>query len=222
MSPRAARRLVLGLGAFGGLTALGALMVNVWMVRDTRASVFSASADFGDRRVGLVLGTSPLAADGFSPNPFFAGRVERAAELYIAGKVRHLLLSGDHREGGYNEPLAMREALLTKGVPEDAMTLDFAGFRTLDSLARTKRIFGLKRCTIITDDFHVPRALFLARAHGIDALACASRPVPWARSKKTRIREWIARVLAVMDVAVLRRGPKFDGDPSPLPQKDLI
>lgn len=196
--------------------AVGVLAVNVWMVRTTRGAVLPASGDFGDRRVALVLGTSPLAADGHSPNPFFAGRIERAAELFFAGKVSRLLLSGDHGRREYNEPEAMREALAETGVPEDAMTLDYAGFRTFDSMARAKRVFGLDRCIIITDDFHVPRALYLARVHGIDALACASAPVPWPRSKKTRVREWLSRVLGVLDVKVLRRKAKFYGPPIPL------
>ncbi len=139
--------------------------------------------------VGLVLGTSKFSSDGVSSNPFFEGRLNTAARLYHAGKVHHLLVSGDNGRKNYDEPTWMRDALIARGVPKEAITLDYAGFRTLDSMARAKEVFGLTSFTIITDDFHQPRAVFLARSRGLDGVGFPSDHVPWIWSKKTRIRE---------------------------------
>ncbi|MEO8352838.1 MAG: ElyC/SanA/YdcF family protein, partial [Chthoniobacteraceae bacterium] len=110
----------------------------------------------------------------------------------------------------------MRDALISRGVPESVITLDYAGFRTLDSVVRARSVFGVDRLTIVTDDFHVARALFLARASGIEAIAYQSASVPWKWSKRTRFREVASRVKAWCDVYVLGTKPKFDGPPEPL------
>jgi SanA protein len=183
---------------------------NLWVLARGSAHVYFSTKTLPQNRVGLVLGTSPHLRGG-GENPFFAGRVSAAAELFKAGKVRHLLLSGDNRTRQYDEPTEMKLALLAKGVPARAMTLDYAGLRTLDSLVRAKEVFGLRELTVITDDFHAPRAVFLARHYGIDAAGFCSRRVPWAWSKKTRIRELASRVVACLDVYLLDRQPRFLG-----------
>ena len=194
--------------AFTPLVLIG--FANLWVLARGSAFVFHSLASLPRNDVGLVLGTSPTIRGGFE-NPFFAGRIAAAAELYKAGKIRRLLLSGDNSSRHYDEPTSMREALLAKGVPARAMTLDHAGLRTLDSLVRAKEIFGLKSVTVITDDFHAPRAVFLSRHHHLYAVAFCSRRVPWAQSKKTRIREIASRVVACLDVYVLGTEPRFLG-----------
>ena len=111
----------------------------------------------------------------------------------------------------------MRDAITARGVPQDAVTLDYAGFRTHDSMVRARKVFLVERLTIVTDDWHQPRALFLARAAGLDAVGFCSADVPFKMSGKTRIREWFSRVKAVLDVHVLRTQPRFLGDPVRLP-----
>jgi SanA protein len=111
----------------------------------------------------------------------------------------------------------MKEALVSRGLPEAAITLDYAGFRTLDSLARARAVFGLQQLTIVTDDFHQNRALFLANAHGVKAVGFASEPVRYEWSKKTRMREIGSRVKAWLDIYVLRTEPHFYGPPVALP-----
>jgi SanA protein len=189
---------------------------NLWIVLRAQGRVFSNVAAVPANDVALVLGTSARLKGGGS-NPFFAGRMAAAAELYRAGKVRHLLLSGDNREARYDEPSSMRDALAKLGVPADAVTLDYAGFRTLDSFARAKKVFGVDRLTIVTDDFHSPRAVLLARHFGIDAYAYHSTPVPMRWSTKTRIREIAARFRALLDLYVLRTKPHFLGPRIDLP-----
>jgi SanA protein len=160
---------------------------------------------------GLVLGTAPRLAGGAGPNPFFEARME-------SGNVNHLLLSGDNRRADYNEPVAMREALRQRGLPDAALTLDYAGFRTLDSVVRAKKVFQLeKNVVVITDDFHLPRALFLAHQTGLHAVGFPATPVPWKRSYRTRFREYFSRVRACLDVYLWKTPPHFLGDPGPIP-----
>jgi len=191
---------------------------NLWIVIRAHARVFARVGDVPSNDVALVLGTSARLKGG-GDNPFFAGRMAAAAELYRAGKIRHLILSGDNRAARYDEPSSMRDALVKLGLPADAMTLDYAGFRTLDSFARAKKVFGADRLTIVTDDFHSARAVLLARHFGIDAYAYHSKPVPMRWSKKTRIREIAARVRALLDLYVLRTKPHFLGPRIHLPVK---
>ena len=190
---------------------------NLWIELRARGRVFRSLDNVPAGEVALVLGTSRWLNGGYE-NPFFAGRIAAAAELYRAGKVRHLLLSGDNHIARYDEPTEMRAALLEKGVPESAVTLDYAGFRTLDSFARARHVFGLMRVMIVTDDFHAARAVMLARHFGIDAEAYCSQPVPMKWSKKSRLREVGARCKALLDLYVLGTQPRFLGPPVALPR----
>ena len=122
-----------------------------------------------------------------------------SAQLYHAGYASHLLLSGDNQTVVYNEPAAMREALLQRGVPNTALTLDPAGFRTLESILRARTVFGVRKPIIVTDDFHLPRALFLCATTGLDAVGYASATVPWRQSYRARSRECFSRVLALKE-----------------------
>lgn len=149
---------------------------------------------------GLVLGTAPRLPRGVGPNPFFEGRMATAARLYHSGYVTQLVLSGDNRNAEYNEPVAMKEALAQRGVPESAIRLDPGGFRTMASVLRAREVFRLEKPILITDDFHLPRALFLATATKCDAIGFASASIPLRQSYRTRIREWFSRVLAVVEV----------------------
>lgn len=192
------------------LLALAILATNWWVCRSAR-KIVSDLAELPANDVALVLGTAPTV--GRWSNPFFVGRMNAAAQLFQSGKVRHLLVSGDNRRRAYDEPTAMRDALLARGVPENAITLDYAGFRTLDSIARAKAVFGVTRVTIVTDHFHLPRALFLAQTHGLDAIGFASERVPFRWAKKTLLREVASRVKAWLDVYVLHTQPHFYGPP---------
>lgn len=194
---------------FGGFVA-GA---NYWVIRGTRNAIFTDMASLPQNDVALVLGTSRYNSDGHSPNPFFLGRMNTAALLYHEGKVRHLLVSGDNGHVGYDEPTWMRDALIERGVPRSAITLDCAGFRTLDSMARAKSVFGLQRFTIVTDDFHMARSIFLARSYGLEAVGFPSERVAYWWSKKVRTRELASRTVACLEVYLLHTKPHFYGPP---------
>lgn len=169
------------------------------------------AASTPERDVALVLGTSPTTNG--RKNLFFVARMEAASELYRLGKVRHIIVSGDNRRAEYDEPTAMREALIASGVPDAAITRDYAGFRTLDSVVRARDVFGQSRVTIVSQEFHDARAIFIAQDHGIDAIGLAASDVAGARGFVVRARETLARTLAVLDTKVLGTRPHFPGPP---------
>ncbi len=193
------------------VVVLFALFCNVWILRAARGRMYECSGNVPAANVALVLGTGRLSGNGRFLNPHFTHRIAAAAELYHAGKVKHLLVSGDHHAHGYDEPTDMKDALVKRGVPESAITLDYAGFRTLDSVVRAKEVFGLNRLVIVSEPFHNARALFLCRRYGIDAVAFNAQPVSTRVSRWAHLREYLARVRAVLDVYVFQTHPKFLG-----------
>ncbi|ECG8260184.1 vancomycin high temperature exclusion protein [Salmonella bongori] len=156
------------------------------------------------REVGLVLGAKP-------GNRYFIRRINTAAALYHAGKVKWLLVSGDNGQKEYDEPSAMQQALIAKGVPEAAIFCDYAGFSTLDSVVRARKVFGENRITIISQAFHNQRAIWLAQQYGIDAIGVNAPDLNKRHGTYTRLREKLARVSAVLDAKILRRQPKYLG-----------
>ena len=177
--------------------------------------IFRSVETVPQSEVGLVLGTAKTTRRG-STNLHFTQRIEAAAALYRAGKVRHLLVSGDNHVAGYDEPSDMRDALVAAGVPTNAITCDYAGFRTLDSVARAQSVFGLTRCTIVSEEFHCPRAVWIARRQGLDAVAFAAPDLGVRWSARVKARECLARAWCAVDLYVWHRGPKFPGPREPI------
>jgi len=191
---------------------LVAVLVAGALVRHAaRDRTYEDLADVPHRKVGLVLGCSRRQADG-SPNEFFVNRMQAAADLFKAGKVEYLLVSGDNRTRRYNETRDMRRALLKLGVPANRVYCDYAGFRTLDSIVRAYRVFGQTSLTIVSQKFHNERAIFIALHKGIDAIGFNARGVVASESLATRCREQLARVKTILDVYLLDTPPKFLGD----------
>lgn len=186
------------------------VLANVWVTQSTKSSRFARVEELPFNRVALVLGTNPELRGGRT-NLFFTTRMDAAAELYRKGKVKHFILSGDNGRHTYNEPEAMQQALAERGVPLSATTLDFAGFRTLDSVVRCNKVFGQEKFTVVSQAFHNSRALFIANYYGLEAIAFDAPEVKTA-SRKTVIREYFAKVKAVLDLYVFKKGPKFLGE----------
>jgi len=210
------RGCVAGFAVFVLLTAAVMAMASPACQQAARGRVFVSVSSVPEREVGLVLGTSKSTRHG-RPNLHFDSRIAAAAALYRAGKVHHLLVSGDNHIVTYDEPTDMINALIAQGVPAAAITRDYAGFRTLDSVVRARNVFGLDRCTIITEAYHCPRALWIAQKHGLDAVAYAAPDVAlqgWALRAKAR--ESLARTWCALDLYVLHREPKFDGPREPI------
>lgn len=177
--------------------------------------IFHSTQTIPANDVGLVLGTGKLTGRG-NPNLHFTQRIAAAVELFQSGKVRHLLVSGDNHVQGYDEPTDMRDALVAAGVPTNAITCDYAGFRTLDSIVRADTVFGLTNFTIVTEEFHCPRAIWIARRHGLNVVAFAAPDLSVRWSARVKIREALARTWCAVDLYVLNRQPKFTGPPEKL------
>jgi SanA protein len=215
---KSSRRLLANRAKLVVALAAGVLVATGWIAWANRACsqaangrIFRSVAALPASDVGVVLGTSQLTRHG-NPNLHFNQRIEAAAALYRAGKVRHLLVSGDNHVASYDEPTDMRNALVAAGVPAAAITCDYAGFRTLDSVVRAKEVFGLTNCALISEEFHCPRALWIARQHGLDAVAFAAPDVglkSW--SWRAAFREQFARSWCAVDLYLLHREPKFLG-----------
>lgn len=172
--------------------------------------VHARASDLPTVNVALVLGCSEHLADG-RRNQFFDARIQAAADLIHAHKVSHLLVSGDNSRPGYDEPTAMLEALVAKGVARQQIVRDYAGFRTLDSVVRAKDVFGLSRVVIVSQHFHAVRAVYLARAHGLEAYGFDARGVGGAEGFWVGVREVFSRAAAVLDTSVLHTRPRFPG-----------
>ena len=186
------------------------LFCNFWILNAAKGKIFNNLAEIEQRDVALVLGTS-RSPDGKTENLFFTYRIKAAAELYFAGKVKHIIVSGDNSSAIYNEPRDMQKALIKLGVPKSAITLDYAGLRTLDSVVRCKEIFQQQKVIIVSQEFHNYRALFIAQHHNIDAIAYNAQQ-PTMPTWKTTLREYLARPKAVIDVCLLDAQPKYLGD----------
>lgn len=161
--------------------------------------------------MAVVLGTSDRVRGGL-PNRYFTHRIDAAVALYEACKVHHFILSGDNRHASYNEPMAMRRALLAAGVDSSHVTLDFAGFRTLDSMVRAKEVFGQQRFVVVSQRFHTERAVFIARSRGIEAIGYNAEDVSASYGFRTLLREKLARVKVHLDL-LFGVDPHFLGDP---------
>jgi len=184
------------------LFAAGVVGCNLWIVLSTRDRVFNSVDRIEEREIGVVLGTSKKTGPD-TPNAHFVNRLDAAAALFQEGKVKQLLVSGYRDSQYYDETRDMIAKLKELGVPENVILADDQGIRTLDSVARAKTVFGLERIVIISDDFHVNRALFIAERYGVDAIALRSESVGYGSSRKVRFREYFARVKAVIDLYLI-------------------
>ncbi len=161
-------------------------------------------------RTGLLLGTSKFVSRN-KINQYYLNRINAAVELYLSGKIDYIVVSGDNALKSYNEPRTMRKDLIKMGVPPDHIYLDYAGFRTLDSVVRIKHIFKQDSVTIISQDFHNERAIYIARHNGINAIAFNAH-VPRQDFFVSNVREFFARLKCILDVYLFNSKPKFLGD----------
>lgn len=173
-------------------------------------NVYANMDELPNQKVGLVLGTSKWLVSG-SQNPYFKYRIDAAVQLYRAGKIEFIIVSGDNGTQAYNEPKEMMNELMKQGIPEDKIFADYAGFRTLDSVIRCKEIFGQEEFTIISQPFHNERAVFLARAKGIRAIGFNAQDLKGKSGFKTQLREVFARVKVFIDLITAKQ-PKFLGE----------
>lgn len=206
------RRLFIWGIAFAIISAGAIWWANKHVIQQSAPYVYNTIDSLPANNVGLVLGTIKNQQNG-KPNLYFVYRIKAAVELFKTGKVKHLIVSGDNHIKGYDEPEDMRQALIAEGVPDSCITLDYAGFRTLDSIIRCKAIFGQSKFTIISQQFHNQRAIFIARKNGLETVAYNAQGVTKNYGLRTNMREYLARVKATLDIYVLKKKPKFLGEP---------
>ncbi len=202
-------------GIFGLLTGLFVLYTNLAAKRAGEGRLYDDVNQIPAHPVGLLFGTSDKI--GERDNLYFNYRIDAAVELWEAGKVECLLVSGDNREKYYNEPNKMREALIERGVPKEVIIRDFAGLRTLDTVIRAQEIFRAPAVTLISQKFHNERAAYIAQNRGLEYAGYNARDVGKGMGLKTKCREVAARVKMWLDVRVLKTRPRHLGDWEYLP-----
>lgn len=182
------------------------------VVHDSEDYVYNDIEKIPEQKVGLVLGTAKYIRGG-QINLYFKYRIQAAKELYEAGKVSAFVVSGDNGHITYNEPREMYNALVEQGIPDSIIYMDYAGFRTLDSVVRMNKIFGQHSFIVVSQEFHNERAVYLARHKGLEAYGYNACDLKLNKlSIKTKIREKFARVKVFIDI-LLNKQPKFLGEP---------
>lgn len=189
--------------------AISTIVADIIIKVNSNNKVFNDIYKVPYNRVGLLLGTSKYFQDG-SKNLYFKYRIHATVNLYFTGKIDRVLISGDNSLSYYNEPMDMKKALVKKGVPADKIYLDFAGFRTYDSIIRANKVFGLSSYTIITQEYHNQRAIYIADVLGHNAIAYNAKNVNQKYGIDQYFREKLARVKVFIDF-MLGIKPKFLG-----------
>ena len=192
------------------------LAANSIISKASEGKLYSEVQKIPYNKTGLLLGTSKLLPSG-KANPFYSNRIAAAVELIKAGKIKYLVISGDNSRNDYNEPQQMKEDLIQQGIDSTKLYLDYAGFRTFDSMIRLKEIFGQKKVTVISQPFHNERAIYIASGYGIDAIGFNARDVSEKAGFKVQLREKFARVKVFID-ALTDKQPKYLGKKVQIPE----
>jgi SanA protein len=181
------------------------------IIRDTAAGkLYSDTRSIPCNKVGLLLGTSKRLTSGY-PNLYYNYRIEAATRLLKEGKIKYLIISGDNSRKEYSEPEDMRADLMATGIDSSVIFLDYAGFRTFDSIVRLKEIFSQDSVTIISQQFHNERALYMATKEGITAIGFNAADVSAKQGIRVQLREKLARVKVFVDYWMGKK-PKFLGN----------
>lgn len=184
---------------FGGLLAIAIVIAvcNILVVNNAKGRTFDNLSDVPTREIGLLLGTSPITPDG-AHNYYFDNRMKAAADLYHAGKIRRILVSGGDytmtEKHGCDEPTAMRDSLVAHNVPDTCIIEHWQGWRTINSIEAVKNLYDFDSITIISQKYHNERALYQADHFGLDAVGYNAEPSP---IKSSRIRNAIREYLGI-------------------------
>lgn len=212
------RRLLRGMLFILGIFLLGFIIIQCFIYFYTKPNLTTVEAA-PEADAVLVLGAR-VYANG-QPSATLRDRLDVGYELYAAGKVKKILVSGDHGQTTYDEVNVMKDYLLAKGVPRSDIFLDHAGFDTYDSLYRARDIFCVESLLISTQSFHMPRALYIGKRLGLEVAGVPS-PNRQQRWLYNQCRESLARVKAVWDVEVLQRQPRYLGEAIPIMGDGII
>ena len=193
------------------LMGMGLIGIDLYISKSSKADIYSDVNKIPSKKAALVLGTAKYMIGG-GKNYFYTYRIRAAAALFKAGKVKAIVVSGDHSTKYYDETGKMQKDLIKAGVPRKYITVDPLGVRTLDSVMRAEAIFDLKDYIIVSQRFHLERALFIAKAKGQEVIGFMAKDIPGTvAAYRMKAREYLARAKAFLDVYVLHTMPKFDG-----------
>jgi SanA protein len=190
-------------------------VANIAIVRFSKTYLYDSVSKVPSKRFALLLGTSKMTAKG-KKNEYFFNRIDAVVSLYRNGKINYILISGDNSSSDYNEPQDMKDELIKRGLPAEIIFLDYAGFRTLDSIIRAKEIFGIDDFIIVSQKFHNQRAVYLARKNNIQAIAYNAKEVKAKMGFLTQVREFFAKDKVFVDF-LFRVKPKILGEKEVLP-----
>ena len=196
-------------------TLLLIMLTNVWVEYTASNYLYNTTNEIPYNKVGVVLGTSKYLVNG-QENLFYKYRIAAAVKLYKSGKIKYIIISGDNGSKYYDEPTTFKKDLIKQGVPENHIFLDYAGFRTLDSVIRAKAIFGQQSFTVISQQFHNERAITIGNLKGIKVIGYNAKDVKGHSGLKVKIRELLARVKVLIDEITFKQ-PKFLGEPVKIP-----
>lgn len=182
---------------------------NFMIQKNAENKTYTSIYEIPKNKVGLVLGTAKYSSAG-GINLYFRYRINAAVELFQNGKIDFILVSGDNETINYNEPRDFKKELIKRGIPEEKIFLDYAGFRTLDSVVRAKEVFGQEEITIISQKFHNERAIYLAEKNNMKAIGFNADDPSINYGLKTQFREYFARTKAFLDI-LFKVEPKFLG-----------
>lgn len=213
-SARALRTLFLVGSAVVLAAALSVCATNLLVIRRAASRAVSSPGDAPPATAAIVLGAR-VYPDG-RPSPMLADRLDTAVDLYRAGKVRKVLLSGDHGTESYDEVNAMGRYVISRGVPAADVFMDHAGFSTYDTMYRARAVFRVTDALVVTQRFHLGRAVYTADRLGIDAVGVPADRRPYLRTRWNTVREWAARTKAVIQAELLHSQPRFLGKALPI------
>ncbi|MDM5264136.1 YdcF family protein [Sulfurovum sp. XTW-4] len=193
------------------LTVMALVVIYISISKQAEADLYHTIDKVPAKKAALVLGTAKYMVGG-GQNYFYTYRIRAAVDLFKAGKVKAIVVSGDNSTKYYNETSKMQKDLIKAGVPNRYITIDPFGLRTLDSVVRAEAIFDLKDYIIVSQKFHLERALFIAKSKGHKAIGFIAKDIPGtAAAYRMKAREYFARAKAFLDVYILHTMPKYDG-----------
>lgn len=192
------------------------LSANHAVEKGTNPHIYSDVTAIPYHTAALLLGTSKTLRSG-KANLYFQYRIDAAVALFKSGKIDCIVISGDNGRESYNEPEDMKVELVKQGIPEKQIYLDHAGFRTLDSVVRMNKVFGQNNFTVISQEFHNRRAIYIAQAKGLNVIGFNAKNVDAYSGFKTQVREKLARVKLFLDLWT-DKSPKFLGEPIKISQ----
>lgn len=204
-------KILITLLIFGIVSIILIFLADIEIENKTNSKVFDEVQSIPYNRVALLLGAAKLRKSG-NPNLYFQNRIKATEELFNARKIDFIVISGDNGRDDYNEPMDMQNELIRLGIPKERIYLDYAGFRTYDSVIRINKIFGQTKFTVISQNFHNRRAIYIAQSHGLQAVGFNAEDIDAYSGLKTNLREVFARVKVFLDL-FLNIDPKFLGEP---------